>query len=99
MKKNKNKVKQEYNYWENQESGTDYLLEMDTNYWDDLKSSENIEEAHYPDSYYRYENNQVGLENITFYMKDNKVYYLHFGKIVDRNEAKKDKYLSQIIDK
>lgn len=99
IEKNKNKVKQEYNYWENQESGTDYLLEMDTNYWDDLKSSENIEEAHYPDSYYRYENNQVGLENITFYMKDNKVYYLHFGKIVDRNEAKKDKYLSQIIDK
>ncbi len=50
------------------------------------------------DSYYRYENNQVGLEDITFYMKDNKVYYLHFGKAIDKNEAKNDKYLNQIIN-
>ncbi|MCD0131125.1 hypothetical protein [Streptococcus agalactiae] len=54
--------------------------------------------ACYPDSYYRYENNQVGLEDITFYMKDNKVYYLHFGKAIDKNEAKNDKYLNQIIN-
>lgn len=47
---------------------------------------------------YRYENNQVGLEDITFYMKDNKVYYLHFGKAIDKNEAKNDKYLNQIIN-
>ncbi|EPT92748.1 hypothetical protein SAG0102_10675, partial [Streptococcus agalactiae BSU188] len=26
-------------------------------------------------------------------MKDNKVYYLHFGKAIDKNEAKNDKYL------
>ncbi|ARC24198.1 hypothetical protein B1H60_01245 [Streptococcus agalactiae] len=27
-------------------------------------------------------------------MKDNKVYYLHFGKAIDKN----DKYLNQIIN-
>ncbi|QET54186.1 hypothetical protein FOB78_08025 [Streptococcus agalactiae] len=31
-------------------------------------------------------------------MKDNKVYYLHFGKAIDKNEAKNDKYLNQIIN-
>lgn len=31
-------------------------------------------------------------------MKDNKVYYLHFGKAIDQNEAKNDKYLNQIIN-
>lgn len=29
-------------------------------------------------------------------MKDNKVYYLHFGKAIDKNEAKNDKYLGSV---
>lgn len=41
---------------------------------------------------------KLELEDITFYMKDNKVYYLHFGKAIDKNEAKNDKYLNQIIN-
>ncbi|WP_273450381.1 hypothetical protein [Streptococcus ferus] len=95
---NSKKAKNEYDYWENYEGGTDYSLEMMTNYWDDLKYKDDNINYDSPTSYYDYKGKGLGLEYVRFYIRNETVFYLHFGSITNKSVAKKDKYLRQIID-
>ncbi|EHI73336.1 Uncharacterised protein [Streptococcus criceti] len=93
------KVEELYDNYKDQEGGMFDLLDDNTNYYKTEKYVKvDYSDDSFYDSCYIYHSNDLGLEFVRFYIKDDLVRYYHFGDITDKSIAKKDKYLRQIIE-
>lgn len=100
---NDKSVNKTFDYWNDFEGGVDYMLEDNTDYWETvriyapaLKKQAKMKIYDY-DSYLEYKGKNLGVNYVRFYMNNNVVYGLQFGKNITNDRiAKKDKYLKQL---
>ncbi|MCK1165834.1 hypothetical protein MX022_08605 [Streptococcus uberis] len=95
--KNNSMVLIQYNEDDSIEGGTSDKLHENTDYYKTLSLSNDSDDGKYTE-YYEYNNSNSGLEYIRFYISKDKIQTYKFGEIVDKEKAKKDRYLSQIMD-
>lgn len=87
----------------NAEKGINFELEEKTNYFDTLKEVSFGKQINYEEdfsAYYQYKGNDLGVESVYFFFVGDKVIEIDFGgnEITNKEAAKKDKYLRQIMD-
>lgn len=96
-------VNKTFAYWNDLEGGVDYMLEDNTDYWETeriyepaLKKQAKMKIYDY-DSYLEYKGKNLAVNYVRFYLNNNVVYELQFGKkIINDRIAKKDTYLKQL---
>ncbi|AUW96337.1 hypothetical protein [Streptococcus pluranimalium] len=88
-----------YNEDNDIEDGTMEKLDDNTNYFETEKYVKiSYSKGNEYDVCYTYTSNKLGLDYVRFYIKDNIVKTSMFGEIIDKQVAKQDKYLRQILD-
>ncbi|MCK1200848.1 hypothetical protein MXZ33_08860 [Streptococcus uberis] len=85
------------------EYGVDFELQESTNFYDTLKQKQTEKFINYEKDlteYYQYKSNNLGVDSVYFFFDGDKVFEFYFAgdKITNKEAAKKDKYLRQIMD-
>lgn len=83
----------------NESEDINYSLEQQTDYWDTVKVNKSSKLGRDFDSYYVYQDANLGVKKVYFFIVDDVVRSYRFeGPIANKTIAKKDKYLRQIVD-
>ncbi|WP_373756943.1 hypothetical protein [Streptococcus ferus] len=96
---NQDTISKLYNEDNDIEGGTMEKLDDNTDYFETEKYTKiSYSKGNEYDVCYTYTSNKLGLTHVRFYIKDNIVRTSMFGEITNKQIAKQDKYLRQIID-
>lgn len=100
---NKKKVISKYEKLSFAEEGINFEIEERTDFSDTLKVKNTDNFINYEkdlSEYYQYKNKELGVDSVYFFFMDNKLIDLYFegDEVTDKEVAKKDKYLRQIIE-